>query len=113
MSRSPLLGVLLATAILVGGPLAPVAMADEPANPSSKRDYGVEADLINVFYAPGKAIVCGATGILGTLELALTFGAAYEDAARLIKGGCGGRWTVGSEDLRKLDTDFGGQATTD
>jgi len=54
----------------------------------------------DVFYVPGKAIVCGVSGVLWVATMALTFGALYQEAADFVKGGCGGQWVLTGEDIR-------------
>jgi hypothetical protein len=54
----------------------------------------------DVFYVPGKAIVCGASGVLWIATMALTFGALYQEAADFVKGGCGGKWVLTGEDIK-------------
>ena len=54
----------------------------------------------DVFYVPGKAVVCGMSGVLWVATMALTFGALYQEAADFVKGGCGGQWVLTGEDIK-------------
>ena len=58
------------------------------------------AVVSDVFYVPGKAIVCGVSGVLWVATMALTFGALYQESADFVKGGCGGRWVLTGEDIK-------------
>jgi len=49
---------------------------------------------------PGKAIVCGVSGVLWIATMALTFGTLYQEATDFVKGGCGGKWVLTGEDIK-------------
>ncbi len=102
---------------LLGGPLASLAGAQQPAQPpapdlfqeSLKAErataqqssaYDAGAIVTNVFLVPGRAITCGLGGIVGVGVLALTLGTAYKAASAVWHEGCGGRCTVTGEDIR-------------
>jgi hypothetical protein len=102
---------------LLGGPLASLAGAQQPAQPpapdlfqeSLKAErstgqqssaYDAGAIVTNVFLVPGRAITCGLGGLVGVGVLALTLGTAYKAASAVWHEGCGGRWTVTGEDIR-------------
>jgi hypothetical protein len=53
-----------------------------------------------VLYVPGKAIVCGVSGVLWVATMAVTLGALYDEAANFVKGGCGGRGVLTGEDIK-------------
>lgn len=55
----------------------------------------------NVFYAPGKALICIGGGVLWVVTMAVTFGTQYDEAARLVQGACGGKWTLDDADMRQ------------
>ena len=57
------------------------------------------ATASNIVYVPGKAIVCGTSGVLWFVAMLLTFGALYQESADFVKGGCGGRWVLTGEDF--------------
>jgi len=102
---------------LLGGPLASLAGAQQPAQPpapdlfqeSLKAEratgqqssaYDAGAIVTNVFLVPGRAITCGLGAVVGVGLLALTLGTAYKAASAVWHEGCGGRWTVTGEDIR-------------
>jgi len=114
VARSIALAVVLSLAF--SGPLATFANAQQPAKPQpdlmqealktstapteSTTGYEVGAGLANVFYVPGKFILCGVGIGVGGALLALTFGTAYKAAAAVGKEGCGGKWALTGDDLR-------------
>jgi hypothetical protein len=55
----------------------------------------------NVWYAPGRALVCGLGAISAGLVMTLTLGQSYEEASQLMHGGCSGPWVVGPIDIRQ------------
>jgi hypothetical protein len=102
---------------LLGGPLASLAGAQQPAQPpapdlfqeSLKAErttsqqssaYDAGAIVTNVFLVPGRAITCGLGGVVGVAVLALTLGTAYKAASGVWHEGCGGKWTVTGDDMR-------------
>jgi hypothetical protein len=115
LTRTRVVSALLAT-LLLAGPLAPLAGAQQPTQPppdlfqetlKAQRDeersrgtYNAAAGVVNVFLVPGRAITCAVGGVVGVAVLALTFGTAYRAASDAWHEGCGGRWTVTGEDLR-------------
>jgi len=122
---SRLISALLVVALL-GGPLASLAGAQQPAPPpappaptqppapdlfqeqlKSERPvsepsgaYQAGAVVTNIFYVPGRAITCSLAAVLGVGVLALTLGTQYRAASDVWREGCGGRWVVGPDDLR-------------
>jgi hypothetical protein len=125
---SRILTVLVALAVLATGPLAPLAAAQQPAPTSPppqqpvpqpepmaqlpqdvpEQDprlaeaaaYNVGAGIANVFYIPGKAILCGIGGAVGIGILIISIGSAPRPAAYFAREGCGGRWVLTGDDLR-------------
>lgn len=99
-----LVASILLLAVLVTGPLSPVAVAQPapaaPARAEGPDAYDVGAGLATAVKAPLKGVLCvlGATG--GLLLFVITFGTAARPAASLAEEGCGGSWVVHGEDLR-------------
>jgi hypothetical protein len=62
--------------------------------------YEVGARVANVFYVPGKGILCGLGSLVGVATLLVTFGSGYRTAADVVREGCAGRWLLGPDDLR-------------
>ena len=77
---------------------ADTSPADEPAGAGAT----AAAAVSDVFYVPGKAIVCGVSGVLWVAAMAVTLGALYNEAANFVKGGCGGRWVLTGEDIKPV-----------
>ena len=119
----------LLLAVLLGGPLATLAGAQQPTQPpapaaqppatqapapdlfqeSLKAEratnrqsgfYDAGAVVTNIFLVPGRAITCGAGALLGVGLLAVTIGTAYRAASAVWHEGCGGKWVVTGDDLR-------------
>ena len=113
--------VTVVLALLLGGPLAPLAAAQSQQAPQPdvfketvKADpprpehadvtfndtfYDVSAGVMTAFLIPGRAITCGLAGGLGITVLVLTFGSGYRAASGILNEGCGGKWIVRGEDL--------------
>jgi hypothetical protein len=97
-------------AVLVAGVLPPVAGAQQPAQQPGmmqeqmkKGDDGTwqtAANVYNVAYVPGKAIMCGLGGVSAFVLLAITFGSAYRNATAIVREGCGGSWLLTADDVR-------------
>jgi hypothetical protein len=119
-----LVATIVALALLSTGPLAPAAHAQQPApapdlfqetlkaSQMGERDrsrYEAAATATNMFYVPGKAILCMFGAFGGFSVLILTFGSGYRAASGIVHEGCGGKWAVKAEDLqpRPPTIDFG------
>jgi hypothetical protein len=115
-TRTRVVSAVLA-AVLLAGPLAPVAGAQQPAQPpapdlfqetlKAQRDedrsrgtYDAGAVAVNVFLVPGRAITCVLGGAVGVVLLAATLGTGYRAASAAMHEGCGGKWVVTGDDLR-------------
>jgi hypothetical protein len=102
---------------LLGGPLASLAGAQQPAQPPApdlfqeslkaerasgqqSSTYDAGAIVTNIFLVPGRAITCGLGGVVGVAVLAATLGTGYRAASAVWHEGCGGKWTVTGEDIR-------------
>jgi hypothetical protein len=119
-----ILAVVVALAILATGPLAPLAVAQQPAPttpppaaqpamPPPPQDipeqeshlaesaaYNVGAGIANVFYIPGKGLLCGLGGAVGIFILIISIGSQPKTAAYFAREGCGGKWILTGDDLR-------------
>lgn len=111
-------GSALLAALLLAGPLTPLAGAQQPATPPATPDlfqetlkaeqesersrgaYDAGAVAVNVFLVPGRAITCFLGGVVGVVALAVTFGTGYRAASAAVHEGCGGKWVVTGDDLR-------------
>lgn len=115
ITRTRVVSALLG-ALLLAGPLAPIAGAQQPSQPApdlfqetiktereaerSRGAYNAGAVAVNVFLVPGRAITCVLGGVVGVTALALTFGTGYRFASAAVHEGCGGKWVVTGDDLR-------------
>jgi hypothetical protein len=116
ITRTRVVSTLLA-ALLLAGPLVPIAGAQQPAQPpapdlfqetlKAQRDdertkgaYDAGAVAVNVFLVPGRAITCVLGGAVGLVALAVTLGTGYRAASAAVHEGCGGKWVVTGDDLR-------------
>lgn len=109
----------MALALMLGGPLAPLARAQsaaqtpdvfketmkapdavsEPDVTFNETYYEISAGIMTAFLVPGRALTCFASGVLGTVVLMATLGTAYKAASGVLNEGCGGKWIVRAEDL--------------
>jgi hypothetical protein len=62
--------------------------------------YNVGAGIANIFYIPGKCILCAAGVTSGIFIMLITIGSAPRPAAYFAREGCGGRWYLVGDDLR-------------
>lgn len=81
---------------------ASVGSAEDTPSTTGTAGAGATAAAVasDVFYVPGKAIVCGLSGVAWVAAMALTFGALYQESADFVKGGCGGQWVLTGEDIK-------------
>ena len=125
-----ILAVMVALAVLATGPLAPLAAAQQPAPQSpppatpmqqapqpmaqppqdipepeshlaESAAYNVGAGIANVFYIPGKGLLCGLGGAVGIFIMIVSVGSAPKPAAYFAREGCGGKWILTGDDLRR------------
>src|SRR5260370_32801139 len=89
--------LLISSFLIVASP--PRSWAEDAAQAKGAGSAGATAAAVvsDVFYVPGKAIVCGASSVLWLGTTALTLGALYHEAADFVNGGCGGRWVLTGE----------------
>jgi len=69
--------------------------------PVTDTDDEIGSVAANIWYAPGRAIICGLGAISAGLIMTLTLGQSYEEASQLMHGGCSGPWVVGPSDIRQ------------
>jgi hypothetical protein len=99
--KSRLLGVVLAAAFLFDVAAVPVAEAQRERTESHSGAYGTGAAIANIWYVPGRALVCGGTVLIAATVMTLTLGHSYDDASRVARGGCSGPWLVQRKDIRQ------------
>ena len=135
-----ILAVVVALALLATGPLAPLALAQQPTPPppatptqpppptpqpvappppgpqpvaqqppdipeqeshlGESAAYNVGAGIANVFYIPGKGLLCGLGGMVGIFIMIVSIGSQPKTAAYFAREGCGGKWILTGDDLR-------------
>ena len=116
ITRTRMVSALL-TAVLLAGPLTPLAGAQQatqaPApdlfqetlkaerdTERSRGSYDAGAVAVNVFLVPGRAITCVLGNVVGLVALVATLGTGYRAASAAVHEGCGGKWVVTGDDLR-------------
>jgi len=116
ITRTRMVSALLA-ALLLAGPLTPLAGAQQPTQPPapdlfqetlkaereserSRGTYDAGAVAVNVFLVPGRAITCVLGSVVGFVALVVTLGTGYRAASAAVHEGCGGKWMVTGDDLR-------------
>ena len=55
----------------------------------------------NIWYVPGRGLVCGLGALSAGAVLTLTLGQSYEEASQIMHGGCSGPWVLHPSDLRQ------------
>jgi hypothetical protein len=87
-------------------PMAQPVVAPPPDLPEQESHmgeaaaYNVGAGIANVFYIPGKVLLCGVGGATGIFILLISLGSAPRPAAYFAREGCGGKWVLTGDDLR-------------
>lgn len=120
-TRVRILATAVSLALLATGPLAPLAVAQQPTPPPAQQPtpqpadpmqdkadrrasetavYNVGAGIANVFYIPGKGALCFLGGAAGVFVMIVSVGSAPKTAAYFAREGCGGRWYLTGDDLR-------------
>jgi len=99
MSWNLFLAGLMVVVLLVAFPLS--TWASEPPSGDGSTGAGATAAAVvsDIVYVPGKAIVCGTSGVLWLVSMVVTLGALYRESANFVKGGCGGQWVLTGEDF--------------
>jgi len=89
-------------ALLLVGACALPTHAQDPSQAKEPAGAGATtaAAVTDVFYVPGKAILCGVSGVLWVATMALTFGTLYQGSADFVRGACGGTWVLTGEDIK-------------
>lgn len=95
---------LLLAALVFLGPLTHGAWSDQavyPDPPSGQEAAALAIAGDVLFTAPGKFVTCVGSIVLWTVTMAVTLGTQYGDAAKLVIGGCGGKWVATGRDIRE------------
>ena len=99
MRQRGLVTIVLA-ATLLGGCAMHYAPDRRPA-----ADDRRGAAIANVWYVPGRALVCGTSALLAAGAMTLTLGHVHEGASQVMHGGCAGPWSVHAEEVREAVAD--------
>jgi hypothetical protein len=79
--------------------------AHRPPAPADGRtaatDDSVGAAVADIWYVPGRALLCGGSAVMAGLVMTLTMGQSYDSASELMHGGCSGPWIVRPADIRQ------------
>ena len=89
--------VLILVLVVTGTTVVSAADTSPTTSPEGATAAAVVGDI---FYVPGKAIVCGLSGLGYVIAMTLTFGALYQESTDFVKGGCGGQWVLTGEDIK-------------
>ena len=89
--------------MLVGSLIGAMALSGcamhGPGRPHTEVDERAAADVANIWYAPGRAIVCATGAVVSGVTMLMTLGQSYELASQVMHGGCSGPWTISQQDL--------------
>ena len=102
--RAVIAAVLVVALTSASLPALSAAQTPPPPAPTRPEPTGEEVAgsvASNFFYAPGKFFTCFGASVLWVATMAITFGTVYDDAARMIQGACGGKWTLDDADMRQ------------
>ena len=86
--------------VMLSGCAAHVASQPQPL----EDDY-TGATAADIWYIPGRAIVCGGAAVLSAVTMTLTFGMEYRTASTIMHGGCSGPWTASPQVVRNAATE--------
>jgi hypothetical protein len=98
-------------------PMQPAAQSMQPMAPpqdlpeqdsrlAESAAYNVGAGIANVFYIPGKGLLCGLGGMVGIFIMIVSIGSAPKPAAYFAREGCGGKWVLTGDDIRPDDAHY-------
>jgi len=79
---------------------------EQESHAAESAAYNVGAGIANVFYIPGKGLLCGVGGMVGIAILFISLGSAPKPAAYFAREGCGGKWILTGDDLRPDDSHY-------
>jgi hypothetical protein len=89
------------TAILLTGCAAHHPPRTDASAPPPEGDDQVGSVVANIWYTPGRALMCGASAVGAGLVMMVTFGQSYDTASELMHGGCSGPWILRAADIRQ------------
>ena len=92
---------LMFVTTIIGGCATHGAVAPPTNGRVPNTDDQIGSIAANVWYVPGRALLCGFGAVSAGVILTLTLGQSYEEASKLMHGGCSGPWTVDASDIRQ------------
>lgn len=98
MKTDRVVSFMLVTALVAACATHRPPVAADRAAPATDDEAG--SIVANVWYVPGRALVCGGAGIMAGLIMTVSLGQSYEDASQIMHGGCSGPWLVRASDIR-------------
>ena len=87
--------VSLVAAVLLAG-----CAMHGPARPQPDADDHAGAVATNLWYTPGRALICGTGTLLAGFVMTVTLGQSYDSASQVMRGACSVPWTVSDQDIR-------------
>lgn len=92
-------------AFILSASLVGACATHRPPAPADGRapagDDAAGSIAANIAYAPGRALLCGFSGLSAGLLMIVTLGQSYDDASELLHGGCSGPWLLRPNDIRQ------------
>lgn len=102
-----LVSAVLMVALVLSGPLAPLAWGQEkmeaqmaPAEERGAGPWAIGAVVATAVNIPGKAVLCSLGAVTGVAVLVVSFGSGYRWAGRVWEEGCGGKWIITAADMK-------------
>jgi hypothetical protein len=108
-----LVAFVAVVAFALGGPLSPLALAQQATSPDLIQErlkesapehgtdaYDVGAGVLTVFKAPFNVGLCLLGTALGATLFGLTLGSGYRATTRVVEEGCGTKWLITGDDIR-------------
>ena len=99
MAKQTTVGLMLILALAAG------CAAHRPSAPADGRtaatDDSVGAGVADIWYVPGRPLLCAGSAVMAGLVMTLTMGQSYDSASELMHGGCSGPWIVRPADIRQ------------
>jgi len=99
MRKQTVVSLMLGAILLAGCATHRNPVAADGRAPATDDEVG--AIVADIWYAPGRALLCGGTAIIAGAVMTVTLGQSYESASELMHGGCSRPWIVRPADIRQ------------
>ena len=92
--------ILAVMMVLMVGPFgflpepARAEQADSPAQAAEVEPSDPLASFLTILNVPARGVVCGLSGLLGSIVMAASGGARYDLAGEIVGEGCSGPWVI-------------------